>query len=130
MGNSKKVFLDANVLLEVLLDRKGNDTARRAITQNAGRLYVSALTAHLVVHFGQSVVSLPILRQFIADYYVVDLSEQDFEWAFINARSTDFEDALQIGTAIRAGCNEFYTLDKGLVKAYKDIPTIKVQLLG
>lgn len=125
----KLIFLDANVILEILLERKNDKVARRFIKNNAGHLAISALTAHLVVHFGSKVVDLPILRQFLGDYYMLEMTYMDFDWAFNNARSSDFEDALQLAIAIRNGCNEFVTFESQLYKVYKDLPTIKVKLL-
>lgn len=125
----KLIFLDANILLEILLDRKNNKTARRFIKDNAGHLAISTLTAHIVVHFGLKVVDLPILRQFLGDYFMLEMTYMDFDWAFNNARSSDFEDALQLAIAIRNGCNEFVTFESQLFKVYKDLPTIKVKLL-
>lgn len=117
------------MLLEILLDRQGNVVARDYIRQHAGSLHISALTAHLVVHFGTSVVPLPVLRKFLADYFLESLTEQDFSWAFTNARNDDFEDALQLSVAIRTGCDEFATFDKTLFDTYKNLPTIQVHLL-
>lgn len=125
----KLVFLDANVLLEILLERKNDKAARQFIKDNAGHLAISALTAHLVVHFGSKVVELPTLRQFLGDYYLLEMTYMDFDWAFNNARSNDFEDALQLAIAVRNGCNEFVTFESQLFKVYKDLPTIKVKLL-
>jgi hypothetical protein len=33
------------------------------IKQNVGNLYASTLAAHLIVHFGQGIVDLPVLRK-------------------------------------------------------------------
>lgn len=125
----KLTFLDANVLLEILLARKHDKAARAFIEKNAGHLAISTLTAHLVIHFGSKIVDLPILRQFLGDYYLLEMTYMDFDWAFNNARSSDFEDALQIGIAIRNGCNEFVTFEAQLYKNYKALPTIKIKLL-
>ncbi len=122
------VFLDANILLEILLDREKNIDARKVLEKYAGSLNISALTAHLVVHFGQTRVELPILRQFLADYTILPLEAADFDWAFVNARNQDFEDALQLSIAIRHGCIEFITFDKPLYETYKGLPSIKLKL--
>lgn len=129
MANKQAVFLDANILLEVLLSRDGDKKARTYIANHAGNIHISALTAHLVVHFGQAIVALPVLRSFLGDYYIEPLTDQDFEWAFTNARNADFEDALQLAVAIRTGCDAFATFDKSLYAAYKNLPTIDLKLL-
>jgi len=73
------VFLDANVLLEIILDKNKQTIARKIIESNSENLYTSALTAHLVVHFGKAIVGLPVLRKFFADYTVLSLESTDLE---------------------------------------------------
>jgi len=125
-----RFFLDANILLEVILSRKNEKLARSIIEENNSNLFISALTAHLVIHFGQSIVELPILRSFLGDYTILPLDESDFEWAFTNMRNRDYEDALQLAVAIRNGCNKFATFDKDLATTYKNLPQIKTILLN
>lgn len=124
------MFLDANVLLEIILGRNKEAAARKFIERNSENLYISALTAHLVVHFGKSIVALPVLRKFLADYTILSLDDADFEWAFTNIRGGDFEDALQIAVAVRNGCNELITFDKKLVSTYQELPSIQSKLLS
>ncbi len=123
------MYLDANILLEILLDRPNAARAHQFIEEQDGQIYISALTAHLVVHFGKAIVDLPILRSFLSDYVVLGLDETDFEWAFTNTRDNDFEDALQLAVAIRNGCQEFVTFDKHLASTYKNLIQLNVSLL-
>ena len=124
------MYLDANILLEILLSRPKEKSARELLEEQGDDIFISALTAHLVTHFGKSIVELPILRAFLADYTLLSLEANDFEWAFTNARDNDFEDALQLAVAIRNGCEEFVTFDKHLVELYEDLIQIKVRLLA
>lgn len=126
---ASSVFLDTNILLEVLLERKKTATARLIIEANAGRACISGLTGHLVIYFTQKVIDLPLLRRFLSDYKMLELNKEDFDWAFNNMRGRDFEDALQLGVAIRSGCDRFITFDQSLAKAYKDLRSIKVELV-
>ncbi len=121
-------FLDANILLEIILDRGRSQVARNLLRKHSGGLVISALTAHLVVHFGQALVDLPILRRFLGDYTVLSLEAADFEWAFVNTRDRDFEDGLQLGVAIRHSCNRFITFDKTLFGLYQNLPAIKIEV--
>ncbi|QQS19760.1 PIN domain-containing protein [Candidatus Saccharibacteria bacterium] len=123
------MYLDANILLEILLSRPNEKSARKLLEEQSGEIFISALTAHIVTHFGRSIVELPILRSFLADYTLLSLEASDFEWAFANARDNDFEDALQLAVAIRNGCEVFVTFDKKLANLYKDLIQIKVRLL-
>jgi predicted nucleic acid-binding protein len=124
------MYLDANILLEILLSRLNEKSARKLLEEQSDEIFISTLTAHLVTHFGKSIVELPILRTFLADYTLLSLKANDFEWAFTNARDNDFEDALQLAVAIRNGCEEFVTFDKHLAELYKDLIQIKVRLLA
>ena len=124
-----QVFFDANVLLEVILARPKQAAARKVIKQYAGRSVISALTAHLVVHFGLERTDMATLRAFLDDYEMLALEPADFEWAFTNARDEDFEDALQLAVAIRSGQGQFLTFDKSLYETYKSLPNIKTVLL-
>jgi predicted nucleic acid-binding protein len=126
---AESIFLDANILLEIILKRPKQSLARKLIKTHSEDLFISALTAHLIIHFGQTIVDLPILRSFISDYTVLALDPVDFEWAFSSLRNTDFEDALQLSVAIRNGCNHFVTFDKSLATTYKDLIPIRTRLL-
>lgn len=126
---NRPIFLDANILLEIILSRNNESTARQFITKNSEHLCISALTAHLVVYFGQAIVDLPILREFLADYTILSLDSADYEWAFTNLRNKDFEDALQLAVAVRNGCSQFVTFDKKLADDYAELLQIKTKLL-
>ena len=123
------MYLDSNILLEILLSRPNDKSARKLIEELNGEIFISTLTAHLVTHFGKAIVELPILRAFLGDYKLLSLESSDFEWAFTNARDSNFEDALQLAVAIRNGCEEFVTFDKQLAQLYKGLIQIKVTLL-
>lgn len=124
-----KVFLDANIILEILLDRKNNLKARKLIAAHAGGLYISSLTVHIAVYFGQQEQELSVIKTLLSDYHIESLTSQDTEWAFNNVRNDDFEDALQLAVAIRSNCQEFVTFDKTLFTTYKDLAAIKVVLI-
>lgn len=124
-----KVFLDANILLEIIFQRKNHRTSRKVIVENYGNLYISALTAHLVVYFSSSIISLTEAHTFLEDFEILPLEEDNFNWAYLNIKDKDFEDALQIATAIKHNQNIFYTYDKALYNSYKDLVIIDVRLL-
>jgi predicted nucleic acid-binding protein len=117
------------VLLEILLGRQNDRSARKLLQDQVDDVYISAHTAHLVIHFGLAIVEMPVLRAFLADYKILGLESNDFEWALTNIRDKDFEDALQLAVAVRNGCDEFVTFDTHLVESYKDLLQIKVRLL-
>ena len=127
---ASNVFLDANIVLEIILERHKQQLAKDLLAKYSDNLNISALTAHLITYFGLQRVDLPVLRLFLKDYNVLSLESADFGWAFNNIRNNDFEDALQLGVAIRNGCTSFVTLDKLLVDTYASLKNISVQLLS
>lgn len=121
-------FYDANVLLEIVLNRDRRGTAEKAVRAASDRRCISALTAHLVVHFGRPDLPLAVLEGFLADFTVLPLTSSDFAAAFADPHAaTDYEDALQIATATAAGCSEFLTFDRRLVKRYGRLPGLPVR---
>lgn len=122
-------FFDANVLLEVLLERSQADSAARALSTSANNAAISALTAHLVMYFGSKLVEATVLKNFLAEFTIFPLTQADFAWAFENKRNNDFEDALQVAVAIHGTCEVFVTLDKKLFDAYRQAGALEVQLI-
>ena len=112
------IFLDANILLEVLLPgRKNVALAERYLTDKA---VVSPLTAHLYAYFGSKEgFSIGELIQNLANLRYTDLGPNEINWAIINCQDNDFEDALQVACAITSGAKEFITFDKKLSKNYQ-----------
>ena len=127
---ASSIFLDANIVLEIVLERQNQQLAINFLSKYSDNLNISSLTAHLIIYFGQKRVDLPVLRRFLEDYTVLSLDSVDFEWAFNNIRNNDFEDALQLSVAIRNGCNSFITFDKSLVDSYANLRNISIQLLS
>lgn len=130
LGGKPVAYFDANVLLEIALDRPHYAVAKQTFRRHAPYVAVSTLTGHLVMHFGVKRVGLDGLRSLLSDYQLLTLSEADFAWAYANRRNEDFEDALQLAVAIREGCEVFYTFDEGLYKLYRLLPQIHIKLLG
>lgn len=113
------VFLDANIVLEVLLGRDKFLLAQEVIS-SSGNTSISILSVHLVFYFGlKEGVEKSVLEAAIEDNRVLGLAYEDYLWAKQNCVGYDFEDALQVAIAIRSGCTEFVTLNKTLAQNYK-----------
>lgn len=127
---SAKAFFDANILLEVIDDRKNAKKAVAALQKHADNACISALTGHLVMYFGPKAgATNKELEQFLLDYQMQPLGGAEFAWAFANGKDGDFEDALQIACAVSAGAEVFYTFDKALARRYKDRLPLEIIIL-
>ncbi len=125
--SSDKVFFDANIVLESLLNRKFKPQTDKLIKATPAR-YISALSAHLVMYFGIKVYNKQILNQFLNDFVILPLTQDEFIKAQKDSYA-DFEDALQMATAINNSCNRFYTLDKKMRTHYKNQTDTRVILI-
>jgi predicted nucleic acid-binding protein len=124
------VFLDANVVLEIVLkDRPRLEQAQQFLGTLTDDTAISVLTVHLLMHFGRKQgITDKLLENVIGENELLSITPEDYVWASLNERGKDFEDALQIATAIRNGCESFITFDAALARAYGDCPIEMVLL--
>jgi predicted nucleic acid-binding protein len=120
-----RIFLDANILLEVLLP--GRPKAALAESYAKQESVVSPLSAHLYAYFGKKEgYSIEVLTGQLALLNYTDLGGDEVRWAIANCQGEDFEDALQIACAVISGCELFVTLDKPLAQQYQKFISMKV----
>lgn len=113
----KKIFLDANILLELLLVRAKSQPLENLLAKHDARYYISPLSVHLCYHYClQEGVAAERIAAFLQafdiapmDYYVVSLAQRRF-------LGKDFEDCLQAACAELAGYDQILTLDKNFAK--------------
>jgi predicted nucleic acid-binding protein len=120
------VFLDANIVLEVLLKSRPKTEKARQLLLNAEQTSISMLSVHLIFYFGaKAKIDKRMLENTIDTQNILDLTESDYNWAKRHCADGDLEDALQVAIAVRSRCKSFVTLDKSLAKNYqKHINTI------
>ncbi len=117
------VFVDANAVLELLLPNRKHIREVAAILGASDNLCISMLSVHLAWHFGrQEQIADESIAEMLDDYTVVDMTVEDYVWARTYEEGKDFEDALQLATALRTGCDTFITLDTRLAKRYTRLP--------
>ena len=115
------IFLDANILLEMLLPgRKNKEAVYKWLSNNKKRYVISMLTVHLVLHFGlEEKMTLTELQSFLYNYPKTSLTPEDYIKALAILKDDDHEDALQLATAERVDCTEIVTLDKKFISNYQ-----------
>jgi predicted nucleic acid-binding protein len=113
-------FVDANVLLEVILRRTWVTKCEDFLSNNQDKA-ISTLTLDLVMYFiERDNLAWEPVKTFLESFSWLPIVEADAQWAFAQFQGDDFEDALQVACAIREGCNNFVTLDGPLSKKYSD----------
>ncbi|MBX2914260.1 MAG: PIN domain-containing protein [Cyclobacteriaceae bacterium] len=112
----EKLFLDTNLLLDFVLDRKPfSDQAERIIQlrfTHKKRLFTSALSianvAYVVRKAGQN--PFQVIAEMMDWVEIVNLTKAEFSQT-IKSTFKDFEDALQFYTALEVGADVIITRD-------------------
>ena len=119
-----KVFLDTNVLLDLLLEeRPGNKVAKTILTAAKAGCFDCFITTQSIIDahysarkcgisFNKFIQAIQTLRSFIK---ILAINELDLMWAIGNPTG-DFEDDAQYGSAYNGVCDFFITRDKALYK--------------
>ncbi|MBA3828102.1 MAG: type II toxin-antitoxin system VapC family toxin [Taibaiella sp.] len=117
-----KLFLDANVLLDFLLQREGYNNAKSLVENILGGAYAAYTTSsviHIVAYWLEKYYSrdetkrlLLSLLQFIT---IIDTTHTQIVKA-VQSDMEDVEDAILYYTAIANGMDYFITNDKELIR--------------
>ena len=126
-----KIFLDTNVLLDLVLDRDGANDARRIISigheDEWTRLYVSFLTMANIAYvlrkrpMDEVKACLSKLYKFCE---VLPMNDSQLMTAIRNCSSPDFEDSLQIMCAEEKLCDVIVTDNTAHFRDFTDIPAL------
>lgn len=127
---ASKLFLDANVCIDFLLQRKGFEPSELIFEKIiSGKLqgFVTPAIVHIIAYFLAKVHRKQDVKLFILNLLinvkVIDCNHETTINA-INSQMTDIEDALQYYTALHHKINFFITQDKNLIKsAIPSLPT-------
>lgn len=118
------IFLDTNIVLEIILKNRPHFAqAQKFLEKVDDDTAISILSTHLIMHFGRKEqIEDSLLENVINENELLSITPEDYVWAVLNEQGRDFEDALQIATAIRNRCETFVTFDMSLAKDYSKLP--------
>jgi predicted nucleic acid-binding protein len=123
------ICLDANIVLELLLDRKLAQTCKDYIASAKDEIAITVLSVSIIMYYAEGKhLNLIEVERLLRDFVWLGAVEADVAWSFQHFAGIDFEDALQVAIARREGCQSFITLDKALAKKYT--PIMPIELLG
>ncbi len=119
----KKVYLDANILIDILLDRDLEHISINKITPflKQSQVYMSTLSVHITYYILKIKPNTSVHRRTMAlinGINLVPLSREIINQS-LNNFSIDFEDTLQYYSALDQSCDYILTRDK------KDFDKIK-----
>lgn len=124
--DSKKIFFDTNILMEVVFKRIRLDGCINKIKENPDSNFISSLSVVTVNYFVEKEKGDVFeSKDFIDDFFQINLSPEIVEKAY-QIYNKDFEDAIQIASFLESDCDEFWTLDQKLKDNYGKIARIRV----
>ena len=120
---ASKIFLDANVCIDFLLQRKGFEPSElvfEKIVSGKFRAYTTPAIIHIIAYYLIKVHSNTnvkvLILNLLSNVKVIDCSHETAINA-INSQMTDIEDALQYYTAMHHKMDYFISLDKKLINS-------------
>lgn len=125
-----KIFLDANILIDILLQRENYLISKKLlgyVIQGNYKAFTTPAIIHITSYwvskfYDKKTIKL-LLLNLLSDIRVIDCSH-DITISALKSNMTDIEDALQYYTALHHKINFFITQDKNLIKsAIPSLPT-------
>ena len=115
-----KVFLDANILMEILFQRSKYLEISKNM-EDYSSFYISFLTCHILMYFTELEKLDPNNTfKLLENTRILENIDTTFDLAVKLYDGKDFEDCIQVGTCLENGIPNFITLDKSLAKKYAD----------
>ena len=121
-GMAFKVFLDANIILDLTLKRERFDVSKKIFelaVEGSIQLFITPAIVHIVAywltkHYGKKKAK-ELMLMVLVDVTAIDASHEVVVNA-VNAKMDDIEDALQYFTAMHHKLDYFLSNDKLLKK--------------
>lgn len=120
MTQTNNLFVDANVLLEILFQRPKYDFCK-IIFAKFETFFIPPTAIHVVFYFASKYrLDLDDVEKFISEFQILTFTEQEYSLALDIYKKDDMEDALQVACCLNHGIANFFTLDQKLQNKYKN----------
>ena len=125
-----KIFLDTNILLDLILDREGRDDVLRIIDWSRKdpwtRIYTSVLAVADLAYVSRKNGTKRV-KSAISDIMqwcnILTMNDMTIYHAVRNS-SPDFEDSMQLSCAETAGCDIILTRNEKHFRQFTEIPVL------
>ena len=129
----KKVYLDTNILIDILLDRDLEHISINKITPflKQSQVYMSTLSVHITYYILKIKPNTSMHRRSMAlinRINLVPLSKEIINQS-LNNFSIDFEDTLQYYSALDQNCDYILTRDKKNFNKIKELIPSKIEII-
>jgi predicted nucleic acid-binding protein len=109
----KRTFIDANILLEVLLNRRLAEQCLAILNDPSKEYGISALTVHIVWYIAEKYrLDRDRVDETLSPWEILPIANHTLKTARSRYDGKDFEDCLQAACAEEGGYDEIATIDK------------------
>lgn len=106
-----RIFLDANYFIDLVEERKKEVTLSKFLED---QLFISSLSVHILTYLYKYKIPHKGLGVALKKFNVIDFGKQIVATSLLGP-TTDFEDNVQLHSAVEAECNIFLTNDVKLL---------------
>ena len=105
------IYLDVNILVDIVGKREFG--VEKTIGKN--NIVTSALSVHILTYVRKTKIPDNTVKKLVLGIEIVDFDKEIVRLALIGP-TDDFEDNVQLYSAVEGGCDYFVTMDKKLLK--------------
>ena len=122
-----KVFLDANILMEIMMARSKLEKISEILHDSRHEFFISSLSVHILYYFAElEGIERSFTRYLTGLAQHLPLSSGEIAKAQERYDGRDFEDCLQAACAESGGCDQILTLDRAFKKNSATKLTVRV----
>lgn len=109
----KRIFLDANVLLEILFDRTLAAECKSIASDPSNEYAISVITVHIVWYMAEKYkIQTRLIDDLLSVWVILPVTAQTIQISRNRYDGKDFEDCLQASCAESGNYDEIITIDK------------------
>lgn len=105
-----KIFADTNFFIDLIENRK-----RQSIDDLGGNeLFISSLSVHILIYITKKKIPDPVLSAILKHFWIIDFNLDILSKA-LEGPTRDFEDNVQLHSAVEVDCDFFISSDQKLL---------------
>lgn len=107
-----KIYLDTNIVIDCVSNRVNTTALQGKLSNHV--VYISPLSVHILFYSYKLHVPNARANETLSQFHIVDLNERILDKS-LEGPLGDFEDNIQLHSAVAAECDTFMTSDKQLL---------------
>lgn len=109
----KRIYLDANILLEILFERKLAANCKTIVSNPLNEYGISVITVHIIWYMAEKYkLQTQLIDDLLSVWAILPVTDRTIQVSRNRYDGKDFEDCLQATCAESGGYDEIVTIDK------------------